>query len=324
MKKVLLVFTGSAVLLLLLASAAFAQNYKHGGAASASPTATASATASPTATATATATASATASPSATATAPDSGKSKDFAGLVDIGGGRKMYMECQGKGRPTVVFVAGVRDRAEAWSTTLDPSGNPVFPSEQAVLPAIAQTNRVCAYDRPGTIVSTGEGEEDFELSRSDPVDQPTTLQDAVSDLHALLKASGGTRFPPYVLVGHSMGGAISRLYASEYPEDVSGLVLIDYAAYDVRKALTDEQWDLLKILIGSPPEEALAALPRLGVVRRTAKPRTNLGRRPPEADAPHRALRRRTYGPFALRGERHAADDARRSQGVRRVALPG
>ncbi len=199
------------------------------------------------------------ASPSASSHPATKGNStktnKDFAGLVDIGGGRKMYMECQGKGRPTVVFVSGVRDRPEAWSTTLDPS-------EQAVLPAIAQTNRVCAYDRPGTIVSTGEGPEDFETSRSDPVDQPTTLQDAVSDLHALLKASGERG--PYVLVGHSMGGAISRLYASEYPEDVSGLVLIDYAAYDVRKALTDEQWDLLKILIGSPPEEALDLYPDL------------------------------------------------------------
>ncbi|HEV2744115.1 MAG TPA: hypothetical protein VGV91_13240, partial [Rubrobacter sp.] len=91
---------------------------------------------------------------SATRGSPDKGNSghnKDFAGLVDIGGGRQMYMECQGKGGPTVVCVAGVRDRAEAWSTTLDPS-------EQAVLPAIAETNRVCAYDRPGTIVSTGEG----------------------------------------------------------------------------------------------------------------------------------------------------------------------
>jgi pimeloyl-ACP methyl ester carboxylesterase len=187
---------------------------------------------------------------------------KDFSGLVDIGGGRQMYMECRGKGYPTVVFVSGVRDRTEAWSTTLDPSGQPVFPSEQAVLPAIAQTNRVCAYDRPGTIVATGEGPEDFLPSRSDPVDQPTTLQDAVADLHALLKASGERG--PYVLVGHSMGGAISRLYASQYPEDVSGLVLIDYAAYDARKALTDEQWDLLKILIGSPPEEALELYPDL------------------------------------------------------------
>ena len=52
----------------------------------------------------------------------NSGHNKDFKGLVDIGGGRKMYMECQGKGRPTVVFVSGVRDRAETWSTTQDPS----------------------------------------------------------------------------------------------------------------------------------------------------------------------------------------------------------
>ncbi len=183
----------------------------------------------------------------------NSGHNKDFKGLVDIGGGRKIYMECQGKGRPTVVFVSGVRDRAETWSTTQKPS-------EQAVLPAIAQTNRVCAYDRPGTLVATGDGPEDFETSRSDPVDQPTTLQYGVDDLHALLKASGERG--PYVLVGHSMGGAISRLYASEYPQEVSGLVLIDYAAYDVRKALTAREWALLKILIYSPVEEARQIYP--------------------------------------------------------------
>ena len=39
----------------------------------------------------------------------NSGHNKDFAGLVDIGGGREMYMECQGKGRPTVVFVSGAQ-----------------------------------------------------------------------------------------------------------------------------------------------------------------------------------------------------------------------
>jgi pimeloyl-ACP methyl ester carboxylesterase len=255
MKKVLLVFVVSTGLFLLLASAAFAQNYKYGGAVSASPTATASATASPSATATATATASATASPSATASALNSGKSKDFAGLVDIGGGRQMYMECQGKGSPTVVFVSGAGDRTETWSKTLDPS-------KQAVLPAIAQTNRVCAYDRPGTFLVTGDAIEDFEPSRSDPVPQPTTLQDGVADLHALLKASGERG--PYVLVGHSMGGAISRLYASEYPQDVSGLVLIDYTPYDARKALTDKQWELWLPLLGSPSKEELKIYPDL------------------------------------------------------------
>ena len=185
----------------------------------------------------------------------DSAKNEDFAGLVDIGGGRKMYMECRGTGYPTVVFVSGAGDRTETWSKTLDTS-------EQAVLPAIAQTNRVCAYDRPGTFLVTGDATEDFEPSRSDPVPQPTTLQDGVADLHALLKASGERG--PYVVVGHSMGGAMARLYASEYPQDVSGLVLIDYTPYDARKSMTDEQWALWKPLLGSPSEEELALYPDL------------------------------------------------------------
>ena len=52
----------------------------------------------------------------------NSGHNEDFAGLVDIGGGREMYMECQGTGSPTVVFVSGAGDRTETWSTTPDRS----------------------------------------------------------------------------------------------------------------------------------------------------------------------------------------------------------
>jgi pimeloyl-ACP methyl ester carboxylesterase len=165
-------------------------------------------------------------------------------------------MECHGKGSPTVVFVSGAGDRTETWSKTLDPS-------KQAVLPAIAETNRVCAYDRPGTVLATGEGVEDFEKSRSDPVPQPTTLQDGAADLHALLSASGERG--PYVVVAHSMGGAIAKLYASEYPQDVSGLVLVDATFYEARTALTDEQWENWKVLLGgSPSEEALDLYPDL------------------------------------------------------------
>jgi pimeloyl-ACP methyl ester carboxylesterase len=114
----------------------------------------------------------------------ESGSANNSGKLVDIGGGREMYMECQGTGSPTVVFVSGGGDRTETWSTTFDKS-------KQAVLPAIAETNRVCAYDRPGTFLVTGDGIDDFEKSRSTPVHQPRTLRDGVSDLHALLRASG-------------------------------------------------------------------------------------------------------------------------------------
>jgi pimeloyl-ACP methyl ester carboxylesterase len=109
----------------------------------------------------------------------------------------------------------------------------------------------------------TGEGEEDFKKSRSDPVPQPTTLQDGARDLHALLSASGERG--PYVVVGHSLGGAIAKLYASEYPQDVSGLVLIDYTPYDARTLMTDEQWENWQLILGGmPPEEAIAAYPAL------------------------------------------------------------
>ena len=185
----------------------------------------------------------------------NSGKHKDCAGLVGIGGDRQVYMECQGKDSPTVVFVSGYGDRTETWNKTL-------APSEKAVLPAIAETNRVCAYDRPGTVVAVGE--EGFKPSRSDRVPQPTTLKDAVTDLHALLGASGERG--PYVLVGHSLGGAIARHYASKYPKDVSGLVLIDYTPYELRNGLIDEEWHLFLTtpINGNPSKEDLATYPAL------------------------------------------------------------
>jgi hypothetical protein len=91
--------------------------------------------------------------------------SGDFAGLIDIGRGRKIYLQCWGSGSPTVVLVAGIKASAGDW--------NIAKPSEPTVFAAVAKFTRVCAYDRPGTPV--GE-----KPSRSDPVAQPTTAEDAV------------------------------------------------------------------------------------------------------------------------------------------------
>src|SRR3954447_16010864 len=105
----------------------------------------------------------------------DSAKTnKDFAGLVDVGGGRQMYMECRGKGSPTVVLVSGFRGSYDDWTTVIDPGGEPK-PSGSAVFPEVGKFTRVCAYDRPGTTCFDGT------LSPSTPVPQPSTAQDGGS-----------------------------------------------------------------------------------------------------------------------------------------------
>jgi len=77
-------------------------------------------------------------------------------------------------------------------------------------------------------------------------VPQPTTPKEAVADLHALLSAAGETG--PYVLVGHSYGGLVVKLYARTYPKDVAGLVLVDALSEGLQDALTPEQWTIQRM----------------------------------------------------------------------------
>jgi pimeloyl-ACP methyl ester carboxylesterase len=187
---------------------------------------------------------------------------EEFAGLVEIDGGRRMYLECRGWGSPTVVLEAGYGNRADIWSVDLfEPEG-----SRPMVFPAVASFARVCAYDRPGTIgninpVYSPLAEGDPSLrSRSDPVPMPRTAQDIVADLHALLHAAGVPG--PYVLVGHSLGGPIVRLYASAYPDEVAGLVFVD-SAHEEQNAqlaalLSPAQWvNFHQLQQSTPPEWA-------------------------------------------------------------------
>jgi len=117
--------------------------------------------------------------------------------MVDIGG-RKLHLVCDGSGSPTVILEAGLTGDNRTWD---------------AILPEVASKTRVCAYDRAN-----------IEPSESAP--PPRTARDVVADLHALVGA--GKVDPPYVLVGFSFGGLVSQLYASTYPDDVAGLVLVE------------------------------------------------------------------------------------------------
>jgi pimeloyl-ACP methyl ester carboxylesterase len=176
---------------------------------------------------------------------------RDISGTVDIGGGRRLYVECRGQGSPTVVLIAGKGNGAEDWLQVLDPAdpahdapGDDVSVgkgelgrSDDAVLPSVARFTRVCAYDRPD--VRTGA-----DASTPRP-QQPHTIDLDVDDLHALLGALDEPG--PYVLVAHSYGGLIATLYARTYPDTVGGLVMVDPATAHMRDVVSAAKlanWD--------------------------------------------------------------------------------
>jgi pimeloyl-ACP methyl ester carboxylesterase len=113
-------------------------------------------------------------------------------------GGYKMHIYCTGEGSPTVILDSGLGDSYVSWLGVQSP---------------IAKFTRVCSYDRAG-------------LGYSDSSPQPRTSKVMAEELHALLQAASIT--PPYVLVGHSIGGYNVRLYASLYRNEVAGMVLVD------------------------------------------------------------------------------------------------
>jgi pimeloyl-ACP methyl ester carboxylesterase len=117
----------------------------------------------------------------------------------------------------------------------------------------IQKTTRVCAYDRPGA------PHRDQTFSRSDPVPQPTTAQNGVDDLVALLKAADVPG--PYVLVAHSLSGTIARVFAGEHPDEVKGIVFVDVLTPEFRAQMTPEEWKTWK-RISAVPAKVLAAYP--------------------------------------------------------------
>lgn len=118
--------------------------------------------------------------------------------MVKVDRARRMNLYCVGRGSPTVVFDAGLADATLVWGL---------------VQPVVAVKTRTCSYDRAG-------------IGFSDPSGRAGDSANIVADLHRLLRAAAIK--PPYVLVGHSIGGMNVRLFADLYPEEVAGMVLVD------------------------------------------------------------------------------------------------
>ncbi|MCC6292413.1 MAG: alpha/beta hydrolase [Bryobacterales bacterium] len=112
--------------------------------------------------------------------------------------GARLHLWCTGQGSPTIVLEAGLGGTMLSWAW---------------LQPELARSTRVCSYDRPG-------------MGWSEPLAHPRDGRSQARLLHRLLAAAGEQG--PYILAGHSIGGAYVRLFRDQYRNEVAGLILID------------------------------------------------------------------------------------------------
>lgn len=131
--------------------------------------------------------------------------------LVDVGG-HSLHINCVGEGSPTVILESGSGANSVDWAN---------------IQPEVANTTRVCAYDRAGS-------------GWSEPSPEPRDPQQIAGELHTLLGNAGIDG--PYVLVGHSFGGLYVLMYADLYPNEVGGMVLVDSSHPEQSKRMSEAQ----------------------------------------------------------------------------------
>lgn len=150
--------------------------------------------------------------------------------LVELNG-RKVHVLCAGEGSPTVILEAGLPASSLTW---------------MSVFSEIAELTRVCAYDRPG-------------YGWSQPTTSPRTAETIVQELRVLLQSTDTQ--PPYILVGHSFGGLLMQLYATRFPNDFTGMVLVDSSHPDqAHRTLDLQEIDTISF--------AMKTLGPIGIVR--------------------------------------------------------
>jgi pimeloyl-ACP methyl ester carboxylesterase len=154
--------------------------------------------------------------------------------MVDVGGHR-LYLACRGTGSPTVVLENGFGEHTPSWAW---------------IVKNVARDTRVCVYDR------AGQGWSDSAAGPQDGVQLAT-------DLHTLLRRAAVPG--PYVLAGHSVGGAYALTFAARYPQQVAGMVLLDSSTPQQFTTLPDypAAWSSGRRLTGLLPP-----LARVGLLR--------------------------------------------------------
>jgi pimeloyl-ACP methyl ester carboxylesterase len=156
--------------------------------------------------------------------------------LIEVGG-RHLQIDCRGNGAPTVVFESGLDTMGSlSWSAVHD---------------AIAATTRACAYSRAG-------------IMWSEPRTEKFEPEGEARDLHALLLAAGER--PPFVMVGHSLGGPYIMNFTRLYPQEVAGLVFVD--------ASHPDQVERMKQVVGNKMEAGEGLMKTASALSWTGIPR--------------------------------------------------
>jgi pimeloyl-ACP methyl ester carboxylesterase len=170
--------------------------------------------------------------------------------LVEVEG-RKIHVQEQGSGRATVVFEAGIAASSISWAL---------------VQGRVGEFARTLSYDRAG-------------FGWSDEAPAQATALDAAEDLGRLLDAVGAKG--PLVLVGHSFGGLIVRVFQQRWPERVAGMVLVDPVIRAEWRDVSPERAAMLGR--GVMLSRRGATLARLGIVRLALKLLTSGNQRIPK-----------------------------------------
>jgi pimeloyl-ACP methyl ester carboxylesterase len=155
--------------------------------------------------------------------------------LIDIGGFR-LHLYCTGSGSPAVILDSALGGSSVSWLL---------------VQPDISNLTRVCSYDRGG-------------FGWSDPGPKPRTAGRIADELRVLLDRAG--ILPPFVVVGHSFGGLVMRIFAARHRADIAGIVLVDPAHPE--DWVTPAPKEQVKIDRGLTLCRHGAAAARLGVAR--------------------------------------------------------
>lgn len=141
--------------------------------------------------------------------------------------GHRLFGLLSGEGETTVILESGLGGTSDDWVK---------------VQPEVAHFSKVFSYSRAG-------------LGQSEKASTPRTCKDIISDLRRFLLSAN--LYPPYILVAHSWSGINARWFASQYPDEIAGMVLVDAVHEDkyeqFEKVLSEEKANRMWALLRDP-----------------------------------------------------------------------